>query len=123
VVFKSTVSFKDQIKMKLNAVATSSFLPVAIQFSMKSPSELPLTFSHSSSNGSATVLSIGYYFVWMWFDTLLDSTFFCEDQVCSVVLFGVMGENFTVSLAGSQLQAQPPRHPKTYGISSKHKSH
>jgi len=54
----------------------------------------------------------------MWFDTLLDTMFFCKNQVCNVVLFGVLEENFTVSLPGSQLQEQPPRHPQTYGISS-----
>jgi hypothetical protein len=43
----------------------------------------------------------------MWFGSVLESTFFCKDQVCSVVLFGVLEENFTVSLPGSHLQAKP----------------
>ena len=43
----------------------------------------------------------------MWFDTLLGTTFFCKNHVCNVGLLGVLGENFSVSLPGSQLQAQP----------------
>lgn len=105
--FKSTVSFKDHIKIKLNAAANDSLLVVAIKFSMNSQQQMPLKFSHSSSDGWATVWISGYCFVWVWFDTLLDTMFFCKNQVCNVVLLWVLGENFTVRSPVSQLQAQP----------------
>ena len=66
------------------------------------------------------MLSTGYYFVWMWFDTLLETMSFCKNQVCSVVLLGGLGENFTVSLSGSQLQAQPQdNHKHTTSVLNK----
>lgn len=123
VLFKSTVSFNNHIKMKLNAAVTDSLLVVAIQFSMNSQQQMPLKCSHSSSDGCATVWSTGYCFVWVWFDTLLDTMFFCKNQVCNMVLLGVLGENFTVSLPVTQLQAQIPRHPQTYHISSKQETY